>query len=122
MWSGAPHFPDSGKFAPRVRVLRFPAMFPGWKRASRALRLLLACAVFWLAAGSWGRGAVEQRAVPVMIAPARPRITPAEVPRPASFGPGPRAYERMPAVEPAHAGAELVLIGDRFLRFCSFLS
>ncbi|HVJ14954.1 MAG TPA: hypothetical protein VM686_05920, partial [Polyangiaceae bacterium] len=46
-------------------------MIPGWRRVSRALRLLLACAIVWLAAGSPGQGIHEQRAVAVMIAPAR---------------------------------------------------
>ncbi len=96
-------------------------MFSGWKRVSRALRLLLACAVLWLAAGSTGQGAVEQRTVAAMIAPARPRVAPVRVPRVTSR-PLARGFERLPAAEPAHVGAELVLIEDRYLRFCSFLS
>jgi len=95
-------------------------MVPGWKRASRALRLLLVCAAFWLAAGSPGKGLVEQRAVAVMIAPVRaPALR-----RVASRSPKPSAtvFERLPAPELAQVGAELVLIEDRYLRFCSLLS
>ena len=96
-------------------------MVLGLKRASRALRLLLACTLLWLAAGAHSQGALEQRAVAVMIAPARPSAAPAEVARRAARAAAP-VLERRLAPEPVPASAALVLIEDRYLRFCSLLS
>ena len=98
-------------------VLGFFAV-SGWNRVPRALRVLLACALWWLAAQCPPASTLEQRPLAVMIveqapdrAPSRaePRVRPAGV-------------AKVLTRQRALVSTDVVLIEDRYLRFCSLLS